>query len=463
GIAELGVTAVELMPVADFPGRRNWGYDGVLMYAPDRAYGTPKELKGLIDTAHGLGLMVLLDVVYNHFGPDGNYLGAYASAFFQADAATPWGTAINFRRPEVRGFFIDNALYWLLEYRFDGLRFDAVHAIADRGFLLELAATVRGAVEPGRQVHLVLENDGNDAGLLRARPDSAGYDAQWSDDTHHALHALLTGERSGYYADYQEPAVALARALSEGFAYQGEPSPYRGGRHRGTPSGHLPPTAFVIFLQNHDQIGNRALGERLSVLADADALRAATFLVLLAPQIPLIFMGEAWGETRPFLFFTDHAAGLAEAVREGRRREFRRFAEFADPEVRLRIPDPNDPETFLRSIPTPPEERSAAGQAWRDLHRRLLALRATHVVPALPGARTIGAAALGSSGVRAAWRLGNGAELVIAANFGAAPVAVEPGEGALLAAVPDAPAEAAFGEGRLAARSAAAWLERARR
>ena len=455
-IAGVGMTAVELMPVADFPGRHNWGYDGVLPYAPDRAYGKPEDLKRLIDTAHGLGLMVLLDVVYNHFGPEGNYLGAYASAFFRDNASTPWGAAIDFRRPEVRGFFIDNAIYWLLEYRFDGLRLDAVHAIRDRDFLLEFAGKVRDAAEPGRHVHLVLENDENDAGLLRTAPEGPGYDAQWADDTHHALHVLLTGERAGYYGDYPEPATALARALGEGFAYQGEPSRYREGRHRGTASGHLPPTALVIFLQNHDQIGNRALGGRLGALVEADALRAATLLLLLGPQIPLLFMGEAWGETRPFLFFTDYADELAEAVREGRRREFARFAEFADPDARARIPDPNDLATFHRSIPTPAAERTAEQAAWLDLHARLLTLRAGQIVPHLPGCRAIGASAVGATAVRAAWRLGNGSRLTIAANFGRIPVEVEPGEGVLLASVP----EAAFREGRLAARSAAAWVER---
>jgi maltooligosyltrehalose trehalohydrolase len=488
-IARLGVTAIELMPVAEFPGARNWGYDGVLPYAPDAAYGTPEALKRLIDAAHGHGLMVLLDVVYNHFGPEGNYLGAYASRFFRTGTDTLWGQAIDFRQPEVRAFFIDDALYWLMEYRFDGLRLDAVHAIGERDFLIELAATVRGKVEAGRHVHLVLENDDNDAGLLRAGPDSPGFDAQWADDAHHALHVLLTGERSGYYVDYREAAALLARVLAEGFAYQGEVSAYRGGKRRGEPSGHLPPTAFVNFLQNHDQVGNRAFGERLSVLADPDALRAATLLLLLAPQIPLLFMGEAWGETRPFLFFTDYQGPLADAVREGRRREFRHFEAFADPEDSARIPDPNDPATFLRSVPTPPEERSAEQEGWFEFHRRLLALRAAKIVPGIPGCRAIGAAAVGESAVRAAWRLGDGGELTIAANFAAAPVAVAPGKGALLAAVlkrddrrwnhrrsesrDKTMIESGMGErershpalegglaaGRLPARTAAAWLQ----
>ncbi len=450
-LAAFGVTAIELMPIADFPGRRNWGYDGVLPYAPDTAYGTPEELKELIDTAHELGLMVLLDVIYNHFGPEGNYLGAYASPFFRTDAATPWGEAIDFRKPEVRFFFIDNALLWLMEYRFDGLRFDAVHAIRDRSFLLELARSVRGAIEPGRHVHLVLENDENDADLLRS-----GFDAQWSDDAHHALHVLLTGESGGYYADYPKPAEALARVLKEGFAYQGEPSRFRDGRRRGSPSRDLPPTAFVIFLQNHDQVGNRAFGERLALLADPASLAAATLLLLLAPQIPLLFVGEEWGENRPFLFFTDHREELAALVREGRRREFSRFADFSDPKARARIPDPNDPATFLRSIPTPAEARTKDQGMVRAFHARLLALRTTHIMPHLPGTRALEAEALGTSGVRAAWQLGNGARLTIAANFGPEPIPCLTGKGERLAAVP----ETSFPLNRLPARSAAAWLDR---
>ncbi|RRW38150.1 malto-oligosyltrehalose trehalohydrolase, partial [Stutzerimonas stutzeri] len=314
-LAELGVTAIELMPIAEFPGDRNWGYDGVLPYAPEAAYGSPEELKHLIDTAHGLGLMVFLDVVYNHFGPDGNYLGRYAKHFFRHDQQTPWGDGIDFRRREVRDFFIDNTLMWLLDYRFDGLRFDAVHAIPDRSFLTELAERVHASVEPGRHVHLVLENEDNRASLL-----TAGFTAQWNDDGHNVLHALLTDESQGYYADYHQDATTkLARFLGEGFIYQGQSN--RRGEARGEPSGHLPPTSFVLFLQNHDQTGNRAFGERLVSLADADALRAATAVLLLSPMVPLLFMGEEWGARQPFLFFTSHHGELADAVREGRRNE----------------------------------------------------------------------------------------------------------------------------------------------
>jgi maltooligosyltrehalose trehalohydrolase len=313
-LADLGVTAIELMPVSDFPGARNWGYDGVLPFAPDRAYGTPDELRALVDAAHGRGVMMFLDVVYNHFGPEGNYLGLYAPQFFRTDLHTPWGAAIDFRQPAVRRFFVENALHWLTEYRFDGLRFDAVHAIADQKWLDEMAAEIRTTLK-GRHVHLVLEHDGNDAAHLRH-----GFDAQWNDDAHHVLHVLLTGERDGYYSDYAEaPARLLARCLAEGFAFQGEPSAYRKGEKRGTPCADLAPTAFVLFLQNHDQIGNRPFGDRLTETAHPDALKAAMALQLLAPNIPLLFMGEERLSRAPFQFFTDFRGELATAVREGRR------------------------------------------------------------------------------------------------------------------------------------------------
>jgi maltooligosyltrehalose trehalohydrolase len=424
-LAELGITAIELMPVAAFPGVRNWGYDGVLPFAPAASYGTPDDLKALIDTAHGHGVMVFLDVVYNHFGPDGNYLAAYAPQMFRDDVATPWGPAIDFRRPEVRRFFTENALYWLIEFRFDGLRLDAVQAIAPPDWLDEMAAEVRATVEPGRHVHLVLENDGNVASHL-----AGDCDAQWNDDGHHALHVLLTGEHDGYYADYaDEPAVRLARVLAEGFDYQGAPSRHRGGRPRGTRSAHLPPTAFVLFLQNHDQIGNRALGERLTELAAPDALEAAIALVLLCPQIPLLFMGEEAASRSPFLFFTDHNEELAAAVREGRRREFASFSSFLAPHGVDAIPDPNALSTFERSIPRPDGEQGAART---ELYRRLLAVRRGEVVPRLPGARAINASAIGPAAVIARWRMGDRAVLTIACNLGRSEVRLAPASERLL-------------------------------
>ncbi len=416
-LAALGITAIELMPVAAFPGRRNWGYDGVLPFAPAACYGAPDDLKELIDSAHELGLMMMLDVVYNHFGPDGNAVHAAAPAFFRDDLPTPWGPAIDFRQPAVRGFFTQNALYWLNEFRFDGLRLDAVHAIADPGWLDEMAAIVRDETA-GRHVHLVLEHDGNASSHL-----TRGFTAQWNDDYHHVMHVLLTGETDGYYVDYaDQPAHRLARCLAQGFDYQGQPSGYRKGVPRGEPSGHLPPTAFVNFIQNHDQTGNRALGERLTTLADPQALQAALALLLLSPAIPLLFMGEEIGTTQPFLFFTDHGPDLAQAVREGRRREFAQFAAFAgiDPNT---IPDPNDPDTFERSRPIPPAE-PPQGYDWTSLVRYALAIRREHVEPFLDGAFSLGAAGHPPAGVTARWRLSDGSGLLVAANFGPGAVTV---------------------------------------
>ena len=411
-LADLGVTAIELMPLAQFPGDRNWGYDGVLPYAPQSSYGTPEQLKHLIDCAHGHGLMVILDVVYNHFGPDGNYLGRYAKGFFRHDKHTPWGDAIDFRRPQVRDFFIDNALMWLLEYRFDGLRFDAVHAIEDPDFLKQMAARIRQQVDTPRHVWLTLENELNQAHLLEE-----GYDAQWNDDGHNALHVLLTGETEAYYQDFAEqPSEKLARCLSEGFIYQGEHN--RHGHARGEPSGHLPPSAFVLFLQNHDQVGNRAFGERLSQLCSAEALRAATTLLLLSPMIPMIFMGDEGSASEPFLFFTSHHGELAEAVRNGRRAEFAAFAAFADAEKRERIPDPNAESTFDASRPSFP----APDTPWTAFYRTLLGLRRQYLTAHLPGSRSLGTTVLAPGAVQARWQLDNGSELRIDLNLSATAV-----------------------------------------
>ncbi len=438
-LAGLGVTAIELMPIADFFGQRNWGYDGVLPYAPDRAYGTPDELKTLIDEAHERGLMVFLDVVYNHFGPEGNYLGLYAPQFFRSDLKTPWGSTIDFRQAPVRRFFIENALYWLEEYRFDGLRFDAVHAIADKTFLGELAAEVRAAIGPERHVHLVLENDDNIADHMRH-----GFDAQWNDDAHHVLHVLLTREHDGYYSDYAaHTAEKLARCLSSGFVYQGDPSPYRKGAKRGTPSGDLPPTAFVLFLQNHDQIGNRPLGDRLTTLADPRALRAATALQLLSPNIPLLFMGEEEMSRTPFRFFTDYTGDLAKAVRDGRRREFAGFKSFDGED----IPDPNAAATF-------DDCRFRAKPEAEDFHRKLLQLRHTLIVPRLAGARSIDATAIGPAAVKASWRMGDGAVLTILVNLGR-----EPCDTALPHGTPIFATHGAIVPGTLAGFSTLAFLD----
>jgi malto-oligosyltrehalose trehalohydrolase len=439
------------MPINDFPGRRNWGYDGVLPFAPDRSYGTPEELKALVDAAHDLGLMIFLDVVYNHFGPDGNYLAAYAPGFFRDDITTPWGGAIDFRRPEIRRFFAENALYWLMEYRFDGLRFDAVHAISEADWLDEMAAEVRATAEPGRHVHLVLEHDGNVSAHLRG-----DFDAQWNDDAHHVLHVLLSGQRDGYYSDYAvAPADMLARCLAQGFAYQGERSAYRQGKPRGSPSDDLAPTAFVLFLQNHDQIGNRPFGDRLVEHADPEALEAAITLQLLCPQIPLIFMGEEAASRTPFLYFTDHHGELAKAVREGRRREFAGFEGFQPDETADAIPDPNAPQTFECCRP---EADGEQGVRRRVLYAKLLALRAAVLMPQLEGAQAMAAHAAGVAGALARWRLADASVLTIACNLGPEPCPIEPPDGRLLFESRAGAGEQAL-HGQLEGRATVAFLE----
>lgn len=424
-LAELGITAIELMPVGAFSGDRNWGYDGVLPFAPAESYGSPEDLKALVDAAHGLGMMVLLDVVYNHFGPDGNYIAAYAPGFFHADAQTPWGGAVAVDRPEVAAYFLENALMWLNDYRLDGLRFDAVHAIGNAGFLDWLARSIRAGVKGDREIHLILENEENDA----ARLGPTLYDAQWNDDFHNVVHVLLTGETSAYYSDFaDDPTQRLARCLEQGFVYQGEPSANHNGKPRGSRSGHLPPWRFVSFLQNHDQIGNRALGERLTLLTDHAWLRSATALLLLCPQTPLLFMGDEYGARTPFLFFTDFHDALADAVREGRRREFAKFAAFSDAQARERIPDPNAHATFAASRPQPPEDAAE----WEALYRHLLQLRARLLAPRLSSAYSLGADVLGEGAVRARWCLSDKAMLTLAINLGKQAVTVPPGQGRLI-------------------------------
>jgi len=431
-LAELGITALELMPVADFPGRRNWGYDGVYPFAPDSIYGRPEDLKEFIQSAHSRGMMVLLDVVYNHFGPEGNYLGCYAPQFFTDRHRTPWGNGINFDGPEsrtVRDFFIHNALYWLNEYHFDGLRLDAVHAIADDSapdILTELAEVVRGDT-PDRQVHLILENDRNQGRYLertaRCRPHT--YTSQWNDDIHHALHVLITGEKDGYYADYsQHPLDQLGRCLVEGFAYQGERSLHRSGNPRGEPTTGLPLNAFVSFLQNHDQVGNRAFGERITKLADPRAVRAAAAILLLAPSPPLFFMGEEFGAETPFLFFCDFEKDLAAAVTAGRRNEFAQFKEFRDPGARERIPDPNAATTFEASRLDWDEFSQPHHQKWLAFYRQLLTLRSEHIVPRLSSACRIKSdyGVYGDCGLTALWRFADNSTCTLMANLGAAPL-----------------------------------------
>jgi len=433
-LADLGVTAIELMPVAHFPGTRNWGYDGAYLYAVHTAYGGPDGLKRLVDACHRRGLAVILDVVYNHLGPEGNYLAAYGP-YFTDRYRTPWGDAVNYDGPdsdEVRRFVIDNACRWITEFHIDGLRLDAVHAIFDesaRHILEELGAAVHecGRVL-GRRVCVIAESNLNDPRLTRPA-DRGGYglDAAWSDDFHHALHTLLTGERLRYYEDFGG-VDDLALAWTEGFVVSGRYSPFRRRRH-GAPSRDVPAPRFVVCAQNHDQVGNRALGERLTHLVGFEALKLAAGVVLLAPFVPLLFMGEEYGEMAPFLYFTDHGdPDLAEAVRRGRR------AEYPESEP----PDPQSPETFLRS-------RLSRGLAREPRHRALLGLytaliRLRKSVPALanlskepmdvrvigPSPKTEGGKAPGDSArIMVARRWRGDAAAVAAFNFSASPAAAQ--------------------------------------
>ncbi|MGF1527272.1 MAG: malto-oligosyltrehalose trehalohydrolase, partial [Candidatus Competibacterales bacterium] len=453
-LVSLGVTAIELMPVADFPGGRNWGYDGVLWFAPDSRYGHPDELKDLVQAAHQKGLMVLLDVVYNHFGPEGNYLHRYAEAFFNHDRPTPWGAAIDLdgdHSAPVRDFIVHNALYWLEEFHLDGLRLDAVHAIADRSdqHLLEaLAQAVRQGPGRHRHIHLILENDANQAPWLeRSEGRATRYTAQWNDDFHHVFHYALTGETDGYYRDYaQNVSQLLPRCLSEGFAYQGEASPFRDGQKRGTPSSHFAPQAFVSFLQNHDQVGNRALGERLHQLCPAPALEAAVALWLLTPQIPLLWMGEEFAAPSPFPFFCDFGPELAEAVTAGRRKEFARFEAFSSQRAQRRIPDPNDPATFESAKLDWRVLSQESHQSRRRYYQTLLALRHQWVVPRLAATVDLETQVLGDRALRLVCTYGDG-QLIALSHLGTRPVeAVAPAGGQLLfASHPRAAAEVAKG------------------
>ena len=422
----LGITMIELMPLAEFPGARGWGYDGVLPFAPESAYGRPEDLKALIDAAHSTGLSVLLDVVYNHFGPEGNYLGRYAQAFFSERHRTPWGAAINFDERQsalVREFFIQNALYWLRELHFDGLRFDAVHAICDdspKHIMVELSERIRAAFGAERHVHLVLENGANQAHFLGA-PGTAGcFDAQWNDDIHHCLHVLLTDESDGYYADYRDaPRAKLARCLTEGFAYQGERSEHAGNKSRGEPSASLPPTAFVNFLQNHDQIGNRAFGDRLiSYARSAANLHAALAILLLAPSPPMLFMGEEWGTQTPFPYFCDFHGELARLVREGRRKEFAHFERFNDAAIADSIPDPGAPQTFDSAKLRWNELGRAEHRIWLERYRVMLAARHRYIVPELPFLGTPRVLSLRDSDVlEIDWPRDNGGTLRLSARL----------------------------------------------
>jgi malto-oligosyltrehalose trehalohydrolase len=427
-LKDLGVTAIEIMPIADFPGKFGWGYDGVLPYAPESEYGTPNDFKSLIQAAHHKGIQVFLDVVYNHFGPEGNYLHAYAKEFFTDRHKTPWGAALDFEgHREVREFFIENALYWLEEYNIDGLRLDAVHAIKDDSsthILEELAQRV--AAGPGRERtrHLVLENDDNIARLLERDKSKQPhfYAAQWNDDIHHAYHVLATGESGGYYSDYIQNEIGkstlslLGRALSTGFIYQNDPSALRDGERRGEKSDHLPPSAFVSFIQNHDQIGNRAFGDRIASIASPEVLKAIVAIELLAPAIPLLFMGEEWAAKTPFMYFCDLGNELAPLVTEGRRNEFAKFPEFSDPEIRHKIPDPCTRDTFNRSKLDWMELKQPDQQTHFQLVQSLLRLRQEKIVPLIERI-TSGSARIEGPILNVEWKENNKTVLILVANL----------------------------------------------
>jgi maltooligosyltrehalose trehalohydrolase len=378
-LRELGVTAIELMPVADFPGQRNWGYDGVSPFAPARCYGSPDDLRALVDSAHGLGLAMVLDVVYNHLGPDGNYLGAFSPFVYSDNHHTPWGKAINLDGPHcapVRAFFIENAMHWLHEYHFDGLRLDATHALCDespRHFLADLAACAHSLPGPYRLI--VAEDDRNLATLVRDESEGGmALDALWADDFHHQMRRCLAGDSDGYFADFSGQALDIADTVKRGFFFRGQMVP-RLGRTRGSDPAGVSAERFVFCIQNHDQVGNRALGERLHQQIAPSAYRASVALLLLAPETPLLFMGQEWAASSPFLYFSDHNPDLGRKVTQGRREEFKGFAAFSSPEARSRIPDPQDETTFMRSRLAWDERAHQPHAAVLSLHQALLELR----------------------------------------------------------------------------------------
>jgi maltooligosyltrehalose trehalohydrolase len=419
-LVDLGVTHVELMPVNEFAGRRGWGYDGVLLYAPYHAYGGPEGLKRLVDACHARGLAIVLDVVYNHLGPTGNHLPRFGP-YVTEHHRTPWGGAINLDGPgsdEVRRFVVDSALGWLRDYHVDALRIDAVHAIVDTS-AVHLLEQLSGEVEAlashlGRPLALIAESDLNDPRLVRSR-EAGGYglDAQWNDDAHHALHVALTAERDRYYADFRGLAD-FSRALAGNYAYDGRFSAFRGRRH-GRPAADLPASRFVAFLQNHDQVGNRVSGERLSMLVDDDLLAAGAALLLLSPFVPLLFMGEEWAAGTPFLYFTDHPPELGEAIRAGRQAEFTAAAESGGLEARLpRVPDPQDPATFEVSKLDWSEPAGPRGSRMLAWYRALLALRRAR--PELAAGRHAGLAV--DADVSGTWMAVRRGDVVLACNLG---------------------------------------------
>jgi maltooligosyltrehalose trehalohydrolase len=421
-LARLGINAVEIMPVHSFPGKRGWGYDGVALYAPFAGYGTPHDLIAFVEQAHGLGIAVLLDVVFNHFGPSGNYLQAYSPEYFTSRHRTPWGDAPDFGNPYMRALVVNNARYWLEEYGFDGLRLDATHAIHDdsaKHVLQEIAEVARGCRSPKI---LVAEDDRNDPAVIR----TMGMDAVWADDFHHQVRVLLTGERDGYYAAYTPDVQSLARVIERGWFYEGQIYPPT-GKPRGKPA-HLSPRHFVYCVQNHDQVGNRALGSRLHHEVAPDAYAAVSTLLLFLPATPLLFMGQEWAASSPFLYFSDHEPALGARISAGRKDEFKRFQAFADPAVRERIPDTQAPQTFARSKLAWDERELLPHSSVLELYQSLIALRRTDPVLSSSGTAL---QATADGDVLVVRRTLGGTSRTLAVNFGAAPATWRP-EGRVL-------------------------------
>lgn len=424
-LAELGINTIELMPVGDFNGRWNWGYDGASLFAPDASYGRPEDMKAFINAAHGKGIGVFLDVIYNHFGPKGNHLGSYVP-LTNSEVRTPWGEALNFDGDDagmIRELIFSNARYWLSEYHLDGLRLDAAHEIYDEGprhLLLELAEQARAATD-GRQVHLVQENSLNQVNWLKRRETGAPwlYDAQWSDDIHHAIHAVMTGDPGAYYADFLGRIDLVGRALAEGVGWQGEYMVHE-QKHKGEPSAFLPATAFVAFMQNHDQVGNRPWGKRVSTQLPPEALRMWSAILLLSPQIPLLFMGEEWAADTPFLFFSDIGEDLADTIRASRKEELKNYPDAQQ----NNLPDPMDQDSFVASKLDWDELGSGDHAGMLAHYRALIALRKEAIIPRLHGMAGHSGryAILGDRVISVEWILGDGSVLTLLANLGAEPV-----------------------------------------
>jgi malto-oligosyltrehalose trehalohydrolase len=414
-LVDLGVTAIEIMPVADFPGKRNWGYDGVLIYAPDNTYGTPEDLKDLIKAAHQKGLSVMLDVVYNHLGPEGNYFYVYSkSHFFDKNTKNAWGDAINFGNKNVRDFFVQNALYWLEEYHFDGIRFDAVHGIKQdfRDFLLdEIFNQVKQKIN--REVYLVLENDDNQAKYLNR------YNAQWVDDFHHSAYSLVASEKESYYVDFSNnPAALFARTIAEGFAYQGEKSIFRGGMPRGEDSKGLPVSCFQTYLQNHDIVANRIFSRRIHEIIDKEALNALNCINLLNPSVPLLFMGEEFSSKSPFYFFCDFEEQLNLSVKEGRLQEFSGFSEFFNQALLEKIPCVTTEQAFLDSKLD--WDFDLQKDETLKKYKEFLLIRKKHIIPLIPEIikSQVKYEMIGDSAFSVTWATKSGKTLELLTNLG---------------------------------------------